>query len=149
MAKDRTLTAQRRAGDGKGEARKLRQNGQIPAVIYGGGSDPVAIALDSHETTLLLQSIPLNSAIINVALEGEKTPLSVKVQDIQAHPFKTEVLHMDLLRVGTAAPAKASKASKATKAKAAPAEPASAESAPADEAPVDAAPAEEVAAEEV
>jgi ribosomal protein L25 (general stress protein Ctc) len=48
MAKDRTLTAQRRAGDGKGEARKLRQNGQIPAVIYGGGSDPVAIALDSH-----------------------------------------------------------------------------------------------------
>jgi large subunit ribosomal protein L25 len=109
MAKDKVLTAQRRAGEGKGEARKLRQNGQIPAVIYGGGADSVAVALDSHETTLLLKSISLNAAVIQVALEGEKAPLTVKVQDIQAHPYKHEVLHMDLLRVGAAAPAKASK----------------------------------------
>jgi large subunit ribosomal protein L25 len=138
MAKVKALAAQRRAGEGKGEARKLRQNGQIPAVIYGGGADPVAVSLDSHETTLLLQSISLNSAVIQVDLEGEKGPLTVKVQDIQAHPFKREVLHMDLLRVGAPAPVKASKPKAEPKVEAveeAPAvEAAVSEDAPADEA---------------
>lgn len=97
MAKDRTLVAERRAGAGKGEARKLRQSGRLPAVVYGGDAEPVAVSLATHETTLLLQSISLNGAVISLDLDG--APLTVKIQDIQTHPFRPEVLHVDFLRV--------------------------------------------------
>jgi large subunit ribosomal protein L25 len=99
MAQDRTLVAERRAGAGKGEARKLRQGGWLPAVIYGGGADPVPVALPTHDATLLFQSISLNGAVISLDLAGEEAPVAVKIQDIQTHPFKPAIMHVDFLRV--------------------------------------------------
>jgi large subunit ribosomal protein L25 len=99
MTKDRTLAAERRAGAGKGEARKLRQGGWVPAVVYGGEVDPIAVALPTHETTLLFQSISLNGAVITLDVAGEEEPVSVKIQDIQTHPYRSEILHVDFLRV--------------------------------------------------
>lgn len=82
-----------RIGNGKGAARKLRQAGQVPAVIYGHGREPQALTLDARDFGKLLDRIAYASTVIELTVDGK--PSMTLIRDIQRHPFKKEILHVD------------------------------------------------------
>lgn len=89
------LLADLRTETGKGAARRARRAGLIPAVMYGHGIDPVHLDLPGHDAFLIVKDNA--NAIINVKY-GDKRQL-VLVRDIQLHPVRRDILHMDLLVV--------------------------------------------------
>lgn len=95
MAEKHILKVEERTDFGKGFARRARMNNQIPAVVYGHGVDPVHVTLPYHDTFLLVKDNP--NAVIS--LEGLKKPVMVLVKDIQRHPLKRTIQHLDLLLV--------------------------------------------------
>ena len=99
MATQVTLRAEHREGRGKGPARKLRADGQLPAVVYGAGGDPLSIALNTHDAVHLFHSISVDNTIINLEIMGHEAPVPTLVREIQTHPARPEVLHVDFLRI--------------------------------------------------
>lgn len=99
MATQVTLKAEHREGRGKGVARKLRAGGRLPAVVYGAGGNPVSIALDTHDAIHLFRSISVENTIINLEIAGQDTSVPTLVREIQTHPARPEVLHVDFLRI--------------------------------------------------
>lgn len=99
MLKNVTLGAEKREGTGKGVARKLRQAGKIPAVVYGRDMDAIHISLDAHDADLLFRSIPVDNTIIELKIEGDQEPHQTLVREIQTHPFKGTLVHVDFLRI--------------------------------------------------
>ena len=87
-----TLSASPRTGTGKGVARTLRQSGQIPAVIYGHARQSQPLALNAREFDRLLEHVTA-STVIELSLDG-KTARTL-IREIQRHPFKHQVLHVD------------------------------------------------------
>lgn len=96
---DTTLKAARREGTGKGVARKMRQAGQTPAVLYGGDDEPVHLSLDTHDADHLFRKISVENTIVDLEIEGEKEPVRTLVREIQTHPWKATLLHVDFLRI--------------------------------------------------
>ncbi|MBL0938076.1 MAG: 50S ribosomal protein L25/general stress protein Ctc [Gemmatimonadaceae bacterium] len=88
-----TLNASARAETGKGAARKIRQAGSIPAVIYGHNREPQSLVLNSRETEKLVKTIPVSSTVIELSIDG-KTARTL-IREIQRHPFKRTILHID------------------------------------------------------
>ena len=84
------LSATVRTGAGKGVARKLRAEGQVPAVVCGKDMDTVHLTIDAHEATHLFGSIAVGSTIVDLKIEGEKSPLQTLVREVQTHPFRPE-----------------------------------------------------------
>jgi large subunit ribosomal protein L25 len=98
MRKDITIAAEPRSSRGKNEARRLRVKGQVPAIVYGAGIDPVAVAINPKEVFRILHSASGHNTIFDVAVNGgESTP--VMVVDHQVDPIKGKMLHVDLKRV--------------------------------------------------
>jgi len=93
------LDAARREGTGKGVARKLRQEGRIPAVLYGRDMEAVHLSVDAHDAELLFRSIPVDNTIVELSVEGEKAPYQTLVREIQAHPWRGTLVHVDFLRI--------------------------------------------------
>jgi large subunit ribosomal protein L25 len=91
------LGAEFRGDQGKGASRRLRHQGKVPAVLYGGHQDPRALALDHQKLLQLLDNERFYSTILNVRIDGETQPVILK--DVQRHPAKNAVLHLDLQRV--------------------------------------------------
>jgi large subunit ribosomal protein L25 len=87
-----TLSASPRSGTGKGVARTLRQSGQIPGVIYGHARQAQSLALNAREFDRLLEHVTA-STVIELTVDG-KTSRTL-IREIQRHPFKREVLHVD------------------------------------------------------
>jgi large subunit ribosomal protein L25 len=94
-----TLAAERREGTGKGVARKLRQAGKVPAVLYGRDLEPLHLAIDAHQANLLFRSVPVDNTIIELAVEGEQAPFQTLVREIQTHPYRGSLVHVDFLRI--------------------------------------------------
>jgi large subunit ribosomal protein L25 len=94
MADDNTLSALVRTSFGKGAARKIRAKDQIPAVIYGHGTDPQHVTLPGHETMLITRR---SNALITLDIEG--TQQLALVKDIQRDPVKQVIEHIDLIVV--------------------------------------------------
>jgi len=92
-----TLKASRRDQAGKGAARKLRGTGRIPAVLYGHGDKNESLSLDAHELELLLNHIASGSTLISLDIDGRRT--DVLIRELQRHPYKPEVMHVDFLQV--------------------------------------------------
>ncbi|MBD7999362.1 50S ribosomal protein L25/general stress protein Ctc [Oerskovia gallyi] len=88
------LVAEARTEFGKGAARRIRRASQIPAVLYGHGTDPVHIALPGHVTTLALKQA---NALFSIELDGK--PVLAIAKDVQRDPVKDVVEHIDLLIV--------------------------------------------------
>jgi len=99
MATDTTLKAELRTGTGKGVARKLRADGKLPAVVYGGDAEPVHIYLDTQDADYLFRNISVDNTIVDLAVEGDKEPVQTLVREIQTHPWKATLLHVDFLRI--------------------------------------------------
>jgi large subunit ribosomal protein L25 len=97
MRKDITITAEPRDTRGKNEARRLRVKGFSPAVVYGGGIDPIAIAVNPKDVNTILRSASGHNTIFNVDIQGSLAP--VMVVDWQHDPIKGRLLHVDLKRI--------------------------------------------------
>ena len=91
-----TLAVEKREGRGKGDARKLRASGRIPANIYGHGIDSIAVAADAHEFDALTSRISGNT-LVELQLGGKSRP--VLIREVQRHPYKPLVLHIDFFAI--------------------------------------------------
>jgi large subunit ribosomal protein L25 len=91
---EQKLAAEVRTEFGKGFARRARMNGQIPAVIYGHGAEPIHITLPAKSTTL---AVRVANALLSLDINGEEHLALVK--DIQKDPIKQIIEHVDLLTV--------------------------------------------------
>ena len=97
MSAAKELTAVARDRVGKGAARALRRNGQIPAVIYGGGTAATPIALDANRMTHLIYAGHFKTTIFELDVDGKKT--RVIPRDYTLDPVKDTPIHVDFLRV--------------------------------------------------
>jgi large subunit ribosomal protein L25 len=91
------LVAEFRDAEGKGASRRLRRANKVPAILYGGHREPRALALDHTRLLLMLENERFYSTIINLRV-GDATQAAV-LKDVQRHPAKNAVLHVDLQRV--------------------------------------------------
>jgi len=97
MAEKVDLVAEFREDTGKGASRRLRHSGKVPAIIYGAGREPRALAFDHNELLKQVQKEAFSSSVLNIQVGENIRPAILK--DIQIHPAKRQVLHMDLQRV--------------------------------------------------
>jgi large subunit ribosomal protein L25 len=86
-----------RKEQGSGASRRLRNAGQTPAIIYGGTTDPVTIALDHNALYHALKKEAFHSSILDMEIEGKVE--KVLLRDFQMHAYKQLVLHADFQRV--------------------------------------------------
>ena len=94
MSEDNKVAAELRTQFGKGFARRLRAAGQIPAVIYGHGTDPVHVALPGHQMLLILRRA---NALLELTVDGNDHLALVK--DVQKDPVRQIIEHVDLVVV--------------------------------------------------
>jgi large subunit ribosomal protein L25 len=92
-----TFGADLRDMQGKGASRRLRHTGKVPAILYGGHQDAQALVLDQQNLLTMVGDERFYSSIVQLKL-GERTQEAI-VKDIQMHPAKNLVVHVDLLRV--------------------------------------------------
>jgi len=98
MKSDITIPAEPRDTRGKNEARRLRAKGLAPAVLYGAGGGPVAVAVSPREIGKILRSRSGHNTIFNVSLQGGETTPAM-IADWQNDPIKDTLLHVDLKRI--------------------------------------------------
>ena len=95
MADSSTLSLTAREPDGSRSARRLRRDGQVPGVIYGGDAEPTHFSVDGR---ILRNTLAHSGAILEISLDGgQASPVLVK--DVQRHPVRGHAVHLDLLRV--------------------------------------------------
>jgi len=97
MAIEFTLNAEAREDAGRGASRRLRREGRVPAILYGGDTKALPLTLDHNELIHNLHIEAFHSHVLTVKI-GKKNEQAI-LKDIQHHPFKNEVVHVDLLRV--------------------------------------------------
>ncbi|MEZ5514371.1 MAG: 50S ribosomal protein L25/general stress protein Ctc [Steroidobacteraceae bacterium] len=91
------LEAEFRETQGKGASRRLRHEGKVPAIIYGGHLAPRQLAFNHQKLMTMVEDEKLYSSIINIKVGNETQPVILK--DMQMHPAKNRIVHMDLQRV--------------------------------------------------
>ena len=82
---------------GKGENRRLRRRGKIPAILYGGGQEPQAIMLEHVRVQHHMEHEAFYTSILTLKLGGKSQ--AVVIKDVQHHPYKHQVLHLDFQRI--------------------------------------------------
>ncbi|HET9679992.1 MAG TPA: 50S ribosomal protein L25/general stress protein Ctc [Gammaproteobacteria bacterium] len=97
MAVDFELNAELRSDQGKGASRRLRRADKVPGVLYGARKEAQAITLDHNDLLKNLGFESFYSHILNINLDG--TSQQAILKDVQRHPAKNQILHIDLLRV--------------------------------------------------
>ena len=97
MQENFEIIAVSRSDQGKGASRRLRREGMVPGIIYGGGKDPEMFATKHNELIQHLDHEAFYSHILTVQLDGR--PQQVVLRDLQRHPSKPFVQHVDLMRV--------------------------------------------------
>ncbi len=86
-----------RAKQGTGASRRLRTTGRTPAIVYGGTAEPQLVELDHNALWHALKKEAFHSSILDMELNGKSN--KVLLRDVQMHPFKALVLHIDFQRV--------------------------------------------------
>ena len=97
MSEQVNLNAEAREIDGKSSSRKLRNAGSVPAVIYGGETDPIKVSILEKDITKASEVPGFTTQILKITVSGEEQ--SVIVKELQRHPATQRVLHADLQRV--------------------------------------------------
>ena len=97
MAEKFDLIADFREDNGKGASRRLRREGKVPAIIYGAGRPPRALSFDHNKVLRELQNESFYSSVLNIKV-GDKSQAAI-VKDIQRHPAKPIIMHIDLQRI--------------------------------------------------
>ena len=97
MADQLDLVAEFRTDTGKGSSRRLRRAGKVPAIIYGAGREPRALTFDHNDLFKAAENESFFSSVLNVKVGDNVRPSILK--DIQVHPAKRRILHIDLQRI--------------------------------------------------
>ena len=91
------LNAELRTDMGKGASRRLRRANKLPAIVYGAGKDPENLTLEQKDVQYQLQHEAFYTQVLELNVAGKKQ--EVLLRDLQHHPFKQDILHMDFQRV--------------------------------------------------
>jgi large subunit ribosomal protein L25 len=91
------IKAERRDEAGKGPARRARASGRVPAILYGGGMDPVSITVDRRELALAYHTDSGTNVLLDIQVDGDNTLAFTK--DLQRDPVKGTVLHADFVKI--------------------------------------------------
>jgi len=94
---DFELIGEERSSSGTGDARRLRREGKVPAILYGGESEPLRFALERGDVRRHLENEAFLSHILSVKVGGQESQAVLKA--VQRDPVSSEVTHMDLLRI--------------------------------------------------
>ena len=86
-----------RGAQGKGASRRLRRSGKVPAILYGGHKEAQSLVLDQQNLLTMIGDERFYSSIVQIKIEGAAQEAIVK--DVQMHPAKNVVVHVDLQRV--------------------------------------------------
>jgi large subunit ribosomal protein L25 len=98
MSVEFTVEARTRSDGGKGASRRLRREGKVPAVIYGGHRDHVSLTVQQRELVHATENEAFFSSILEIKVGKDRTQQAV-VRDMQRHPFKPVIMHIDFMRV--------------------------------------------------
>jgi large subunit ribosomal protein L25 len=91
------LVAEFRETQGKGASRRLRHEGKVPAILYGGHSEARKLSLSHQKLLILLDNERFYSTILSLKV-GEETQAAI-LKDVQRHPYKNAIVHIDFQRV--------------------------------------------------
>jgi len=91
------FTAFPRATEGRGASRRMRRGGKAPGIVYGGVDTPTPIELDHNALFHALRNEAFHASILTMKLDGAAT--KVLLRDVQMHPFRNEILHVDFQRI--------------------------------------------------
>ena len=94
---EHNITAASRNDEGKGASRRLRRTAQIPAIVYGGDVAPKSVQFDHEKIWLASQNEWFYSSILALDLDGKVE--KVLLRDMQRHPYKQQIMHLDFQRV--------------------------------------------------
>jgi large subunit ribosomal protein L25 len=97
MNDDFDLIAELREDQGKGASRRLRREGMVPAIIYGAGRPPRALAFDHNRVIQQLENESFYSSILNIKVRDKSQAAILK--DVQRHPSKAQIMHLDFQRI--------------------------------------------------
>ena len=92
------VNATSRSVFGKGASRRLRRDNLVPAILYGADKEPQAIQLKHNEVIKHLDTEAFYSQLLSVSVDGGE-PVRSLLKDVQRHPYKQQILHMDFVRV--------------------------------------------------
>ena len=100
MTKNYRLKAKTRDRFGKSEMHRLRNEGRVPAVVYGPNDDTLAISLDTKEVSYLLQHVSFENTVIQLDITGKvRKSFQTLIRDVQQHPYKPQIQHLDFYLV--------------------------------------------------
>ncbi len=88
-----TLSATLRSESGKGAARALRRAGSVPAVIYGHKREPMSLSIATRDMERLLERVAPGSTVVELSIDGKVSRTIIR--EIQKHPFKKQLVHVD------------------------------------------------------
>ena len=91
------FTAFPRHTEGRGASRRMRRTGKAPGIVYGGTTPPQPIELDHNALIHALRTEAFHASILTMKVDGSST--QVLLRDVQMHPFRNEVLHVDFQRI--------------------------------------------------
>ncbi|MDE0512171.1 MAG: 50S ribosomal protein L25/general stress protein Ctc [Gammaproteobacteria bacterium] len=91
------ITAEARTELGKGASRRLRRSGRIPGTVYGASKDPQSITLSHDEVLHQLDREAFYSSVLTLNVDSQSEQVVVK--DLQRHPYKPDILHIDFQRI--------------------------------------------------
>ncbi len=97
MSANFIVEAEVRTGSGTANSRRARRSGQVPVVVYGGGEDEQYLLVDQNKIMLQLNVEAFHSALVQLHV-GEDLQRAI-LRDVQMHPFKQQVMHLDFQRV--------------------------------------------------
>ncbi len=104
MSDNISLNVVPRSDSGKGASRRLRHQGLVPAIIYGGKFDPVQISIDQNVFLHELDKETIYTQVVDLKMDGKTQ--EVILRDLQRHPYKNKVLHADFFRIDKNTPIK-------------------------------------------
>ena len=104
MSDKPTLNVEPRSDSGKGASRRLRHQGLVPAIVYGGKFDPVQICVEHNKFLHELEKESIYTQVIDLKM-GDKVQ-EVILRDLQRHPYKNKVMHADFFRIDKNTPIK-------------------------------------------
>lgn len=100
MAGSFVFEAESRKVTGRGDARRLRQAGKVPAILYGGGGEPEGLILIHNKVMKNLENEAVYSHVLTIEMDGREERAILK--DLQRHPSKPIIMHMDFQRISAA-----------------------------------------------
>jgi len=92
------LNAETRTDEGKGASRRLRHAEKMPAIVYGAGKKPVSLVFEQKDIRAVQDSEVFYSSVIGLKIDGKKAE-KVIVRDVQHHPYKVDMMHVDFQRI--------------------------------------------------